>query len=202
MPARSVRPTTSSDRPLPPRVATELDVVDLATITTGEWDRVELVGDLPQDFDEPLLLTEVRMTGASLVGARLAGSRLVDVIATSCELSGVDLQEASLTRVEVTDCRMSGAPATRGGLPRSAVMTPSARSWRSASRIVCRLTPYADTSASSPGKASSNSCSASRRRRSRSTCAHRGSGLRRSSPCAPAAGSGTPAADVTGTART
>ena len=108
--ARSAaRSATSSDRPLLPRVATDLEVVDLSTITTGEWDRVELVGTLPDSFDEPLLLTEVRLNGASLVGARLEGSRLVDVVLTACDLSGVDLLEGSFTRVDIADCRLSGA---------------------------------------------------------------------------------------------
>lgn len=51
---------------------------------------MELFGTLPGSFDQPLLLTEVRLNGASLVGARLEGSRLVDVIVTACDLSGVD----------------------------------------------------------------------------------------------------------------
>jgi hypothetical protein len=107
--ARSARTAPSSDRPLPPRVATDLEVVDLATIATGEWDHVELVGTLPDAFDEPLLFTEVRLNGASLVGGRLEGSRLVDVFVTACDLSGVDLLESSLTRVDIADCRLSGA---------------------------------------------------------------------------------------------
>lgn len=107
--ARPTARSASSDRPLPPRVATDLEVVDLSTITTGEWDHVELIGSLPDSFDEPLLLTEVRLNGASLVGGRLQGSRLVDVFVTACDLSGVDLLESSFTRVEVVDCRLSGA---------------------------------------------------------------------------------------------
>lgn len=98
-----------SDRPIAPRVPDQLPQVDLASITTGEWDGVELTGELPDDFDEPLLLTEVRVCQASLVGARLEGSRFVDVAVVASELSGVDLQETSLTRVSFGDCRLSGA---------------------------------------------------------------------------------------------
>lgn len=96
------------DRPLAPRVPADLEVVDLATITTGEWQHVELGGVLPAGFDEPLLLTEVRLRGATMIGARLEGSRFVDVDVVASELSGVDLQEASFARVELRDCRVSG----------------------------------------------------------------------------------------------
>lgn len=107
------RPTTDSrsnrsDRPLAPRLPAELDSVDLATITTGEWTGVHLVGVLPADFDQPLHLSEVLIGEASLVGARLEGSRLVDVAITGTDLSGVDLHGAAFTRVEVRDARMSG----------------------------------------------------------------------------------------------
>jgi uncharacterized protein YjbI with pentapeptide repeats len=100
---------TSGDRPLPPRLPTDLEVVDLATVDTGEWDQVQLVGELPTDFDEPLLLTSVRINGASLVGARLEGSRLVDVSIVSSDFSGADLEGGSFTRVELSDVRLSGA---------------------------------------------------------------------------------------------
>ena len=116
----------SGDRPLLPRHHDDLEVVDLATIGTGEWDRVELVGVLPQGFDEPLLLTSARVKQASLVGARLANSRLVDVTVSSSDLSGVDLQGASFTRVEFCDVRLSGAQLAQ-------------TRWRDTRLVDCRL---------------------------------------------------------------
>lgn len=98
-----------SDKPAPPRLPDHLPQVDLATIGTGEWNDVELTGTLPDDFDEPLLLTSVKLHRASLVGARLEGSRFVDVAVVASELSGVDLLESSFTKVVVTDSRLSGA---------------------------------------------------------------------------------------------
>jgi uncharacterized protein YjbI with pentapeptide repeats len=98
-----------SDRPVDPRTVASLDVIDLSSITTGEWDRVELTGALPADFDEPLLLTEVTLRGANLVGARLHGSRWVDVVVEGSDLSAADFYDSSFTRVSVTDARLSGA---------------------------------------------------------------------------------------------
>ena len=98
-----------SDRPTAPRVPDELPTVDLATINSGDLTGVELFGTLPDGFDEPLHLTEVRLRRASLIGARLEGSRFVDVVVSASELSGVDLQEASLTKVLFADSRLSGA---------------------------------------------------------------------------------------------
>jgi uncharacterized protein YjbI with pentapeptide repeats len=108
---RSTRTASASrgDKPVEPRLPPDLIRVDLAGITIGEWDGVELTGQLPDGFDEPLLLTGVRLHHASLVGARLEGSRLVDVAVVASELSGVDLEEASLTRVAFSDSRLSGA---------------------------------------------------------------------------------------------
>lgn len=106
---RTTAQAKHDDRPLAPRLPDAMDVVDLATVASGELTGVELTGVLPDGFDEPLLLSEVRLRGASLVGARLEGSRFVDVAVVASELSGVDLQEASFVRVEVVDSRMSGA---------------------------------------------------------------------------------------------
>lgn len=120
---------TSGDRPLPPRHAADLDVVDvvdLATATTGEWDEVELVGELPADFDEPLLLTGARINGASFVGAQLAGSRMVDVTITAADFSGADLEGSSFTRVELSDVRLSGAQLAQ-------------TRWRDVRLVDCRL---------------------------------------------------------------
>lgn len=103
-----------------------MEVVDLATIGTGEWDQVELVGELPADFDEPLLLTAVRINNASMVGARLAGSRLVDVTVSASDFSGADLEGASLTRVELSDVRLSGAQLAQAR-------------WRDGRLVDCRL---------------------------------------------------------------
>ena len=103
-----------------------MEVVDLATIDTGEWDSVELVGELPVGFDEPMLLTAVRINGASLVGARLEGSRFVDVTVRSTDLSGADLEAASFTRVELSDVRLSGAQLAQ-------------TRWRDARLVDCRL---------------------------------------------------------------
>ena len=103
MPQRSDRPTRAAGRPtncrrsIWPRSA------------PATWNGVELIGTLPDDFDEPLHLTEVRLRRASLIGAKLEGSRFVDVIVTACELSGVDLLEASMTKVVFADSRLSGA---------------------------------------------------------------------------------------------
>ncbi len=64
--------------------------------------------------------------------------------------------------------------------PRSAITRPSARSLRSASRTVCRLTSYSPVSRCSAGNSSANSSASIRRRRSSESWAHRGSGERRS----------------------
>src|SRR6056297_4347877 len=69
--------------------------------------------------------------------------------------------------------------------PRSLRSKPSSRSTRSASRTVCRETSYCSVRAISPGKPSSNAPSATRRRISALTCAHRGSGLERSGSTGP-----------------
>src|SRR5215470_14840980 len=78
-------------------------------------------------------------------------------------------------------CAIRSWVASRGRRPRSATTMPSARRSRSADRTVWRLTPYSSTSASSPGKSSSKAPASSRRLRSARSCAHSGSGLRRSS---------------------
>jgi len=69
-----------SDRPLPQLVATSLESVVLDRLPHSEWDNALLSGTLSADFDEPLLLTQIRIERATLVGASLAGSRLVDVV--------------------------------------------------------------------------------------------------------------------------
>jgi uncharacterized protein YjbI with pentapeptide repeats len=94
---------------MPPRLAGDLEVVDLSSIATGESSNVELTGAWPDDLDEPLLLSEVRLRSAALLGARLEGSRFVDVEVVASELSGIDLQEASFTRVHFVDSRLAGA---------------------------------------------------------------------------------------------
>ncbi len=66
------------------------------------------------------------------------------------------------------------ASATRGGRPRSAVTTPSARSCARAWRTVLRLTAYWSTRACSPGKARANSPPWMRRSRSSCSCDHSG----------------------------
>lgn len=96
------------DRPTAPRLSREMPRVHLADLSDGEVSDVELVGVLPDGWDEPLQLSGVRLTGASLVGARLAGSRLVDVELVGCDLSGADLEGAAFTRVSARDARWSG----------------------------------------------------------------------------------------------
>lgn len=109
MARRSGAQTTPADRPIAPRLPPELPVLDLADISDGDLSEVELTGVLPAWFDEPLHLREVRLAGASLVGARIAGSRWIDVAVTSSDLSGADLQQAAFTRVSMRDSRVSGA---------------------------------------------------------------------------------------------
>jgi uncharacterized protein YjbI with pentapeptide repeats len=96
------------DRPLAPRVLQELPQVDLATIDDGDLRDVELRGSLPAGFDEPLMLSGVRLVGVSLVGASLAGSRFIDVEILGSDLSGADLEGAAFTRVAARDARLSG----------------------------------------------------------------------------------------------
>lgn len=100
---------TPDDRPIAPRLPPDLPVLDLADIADGDLSEVELTGVLPDGFDEPLHLREVRLAGASLVGARIAGSRWIDVTVTSSDLSGADLQQSAFTRVSMRDSRVSGA---------------------------------------------------------------------------------------------
>ena len=107
--AGRARKPVDDDVPLAPRLPADLPVVDLADIADGDLTGVELTGSLPDGFDEPLLLREVRLAGASLVGARLGGSRWIDVAITSCDLSGADLHETAFTRVSWRDTRLSGA---------------------------------------------------------------------------------------------
>jgi uncharacterized protein YjbI with pentapeptide repeats len=109
MPRAAAPVPQGSDKPFAPRVPDELPQVNLASVRTGEWDGVELVGTLPDEFDEPLLLSGVRLNRASLVGARLERSRFVDVVVVASDLSGVDLEEASLSKVVFSDSRLSGA---------------------------------------------------------------------------------------------
>ncbi len=112
MARRRAAATTPDDRPLAPRLSPDLPVVDLADLADladGDLSEVELTGSLPAGFDGPLLLREVRLAGASLVGARIEGSRWIDVAVTGCDLSGTDLQESALTRVSMRDTRLSGA---------------------------------------------------------------------------------------------
>jgi uncharacterized protein YjbI with pentapeptide repeats len=104
--ARSTKPARG-DRPLEPQVPADVEVVRLDDVTTGEWDGVALTGSLPPDFDEPLILRQVRLERATLLGARLRGSRFVDVTIDGCDLSGADLGEASLTKVAVSDSRLA-----------------------------------------------------------------------------------------------
>lgn len=93
-----------------PRVPALLQSVDLSSQFDGQFgEALALTGELSKGFEEPILLTAGRISGATLTGAALSGSRLVDVVVQDCELSGVDLEAASLTRVEVIGCRMSGA---------------------------------------------------------------------------------------------
>ena len=108
MARRAGRSGPADDRPLLPRVPPGLPRIDLADIADGDLSEVELTGSLPDGFDEPLHLREVRMTGASLIGARLEGSRWIDVEVASCDLSGADLQQSALTRVSLRDTRLSG----------------------------------------------------------------------------------------------
>ena len=108
MARRTVRSGPPDDRPLAPRLPSGLRRVDLADITDGDLEEAELTGSLPDGFDEPLHLREVRLSGASLVGARLEGSRWIDVEVASCDLSGADLQQSALTRVSFRDTRLSG----------------------------------------------------------------------------------------------
>jgi len=97
-----------SDRPLPPLVPTSLESVVLDCVPHGEWDNALLSGTLAADFDEPFLLTQARIERASLVGASLAGSRLVDVVIDGCDLSGADLDHTALSRVEVRNSKLAG----------------------------------------------------------------------------------------------
>lgn len=106
--------TAGSDRPVPPRSYAARASVDLATISTGEWDEVDITGVLPPGFDEPLVLRSVSLAGASMVGARLRGSRWVDVSLVGCDLAGADLESSAFTRVELRDCRLSGAQLAQG----------------------------------------------------------------------------------------
>jgi uncharacterized protein YjbI with pentapeptide repeats len=105
---RSGPPSAPDDRPIAPRLPPDLPVQDLADISDGDLSEVELTGVLPDDFDEPLHLRDVRLAGASLVGARIGGSRWIDVAVTSSDLSGADLEQAAFTRVAVRDSRLSG----------------------------------------------------------------------------------------------
>ncbi len=102
-----------SDRPLPPLVATSLESVELDRLLHGEWDNALLSGTLAPDFDEPFLLTQARIERATLIGASLAGSRLVDVVIDGCDLSGADLGHAALTRVEVRNSKFAGVQFTQ-----------------------------------------------------------------------------------------
>ena len=97
-----------SDRPLPPRVSPSPEIVVLDSLPHGEWNDAVLTGMLADDFDEPLLLARSRVERATLVGASLAGSRLVDVMIDGCDLSGADLAGAALTRVEVRNSKLAG----------------------------------------------------------------------------------------------
>src|SRR5260370_11921995 len=69
---------------------------------------------------------------------------------------------------------MCASAAGRGWWPRAAVTRPTWRSSRSASRTVCRLTPYCAHSSCSPGKEPENSPCSRRARRSSRTCCHSG----------------------------
>lgn len=80
----------------------------LDSLPHGEWNDALLTGTLAADFGEPLLLAQARVERATLVGASLAGSRLVDVVIDGCDLSGVDLDGAALTRVEVRNSKLAG----------------------------------------------------------------------------------------------
>ncbi len=97
-----------SDRPLAPRASPSPETVELESLPHGEWDDALLTGILAADFEEPLLLTQVRIERATLVGASLAGSRLVDAVIDGCDLSGADLGGAALTRVEVRNSKLAG----------------------------------------------------------------------------------------------
>jgi uncharacterized protein YjbI with pentapeptide repeats len=96
-----------SDRPLEPTLPAARATVSLDDVDTGEWDGVTITGSLPTDFDEPLILRQVRLERATLLGAPLRGSRFVDVVVEGCDLSGTDLEESSFTKVVLTDCRLS-----------------------------------------------------------------------------------------------
>ena len=101
--------STSSGRPLAPRVPAGLEPMLLDEPTLDGWSESSVSGTWPEHVDGRLLLTACRLERASLVGARLAGSRLVDVIIDGADLAGVRWDETSMTRVEIRDSRLSGA---------------------------------------------------------------------------------------------
>ncbi|MEX0846593.1 MAG: pentapeptide repeat-containing protein [Ilumatobacteraceae bacterium] len=98
-----------SDRPVSPRMPAHRDTIDVASITDGVWTEATLIGSLPEDHDGRVVLMEVHLGPATLVGARLAESRLIDVLIDGADLAGVRLEGSSLTRVEVRDARLTGA---------------------------------------------------------------------------------------------
>lgn len=117
MAAAEGKRSANSAKPLAPRLAADgLDLVDLATARDGEFDHVELCGQLPDGFDEPLLVKAAVLRSVDLVGSRLASSRFVDVAISGSDLSGADFDSASLTRVEIRECRLSGVQFGRARL--------------------------------------------------------------------------------------
>lgn len=102
-------PAARSDKPVGPRMPAHRESVDLAQVGDGVWTEATLTGSLPDDHDGRLVLMEVHLGPATLVGARLADSRLIDVVVVGADMAGVRFDGSSLTRVEMRDARLTGA---------------------------------------------------------------------------------------------
>jgi hypothetical protein len=101
--------TARSDEPVEPRMPAHRDTVDLGSMGDGLHTESTLTGTLPADHDGRLVLMEVHLGPASMAGASIAGSRLIDVLVDGADLTGVRLDGSSLTRVEMRDTRLAGA---------------------------------------------------------------------------------------------
>jgi uncharacterized protein YjbI with pentapeptide repeats len=98
-----------SDKPVEPRMPAHRETAELGSIGDGVWTESTLTGTLPPDHEGRMVLMEVHLRPASMVGALVAESRLIDVLVDGADLAGARFEGSSLTRVEVRDARLSGA---------------------------------------------------------------------------------------------
>jgi uncharacterized protein YjbI with pentapeptide repeats len=76
-------------------------------------------GDEPEEpaletLEGDVSLSEARLTGAELAGARPTGLRLADVVIARGNLANVVVREPALNRVELVGVRLTGVQWTRG----------------------------------------------------------------------------------------